>query len=81
MEYDRDKVDEMMLALLYLNSTSDRFGTRTWKGLNVETVDRLLQKGYIRDLGTKSPTMLLSEEGARLSKQLFIKYFGKEEQD
>jgi hypothetical protein len=72
-------VDEMMLALLYLNSTSDRFGTRTWKGLNVETIDRLLQKGYIRDLGTKSPTMLLSEEGARLSKELFIKYFAKTE--
>ena len=81
MEIDYDKVDEMMLALLYLTSTTDKFGTRVWKGLDVATLTRLYQKGYISDPQSKSPTMLLSEEGARLSKALFIQYFGKKEPD
>ncbi|HUG33502.1 MAG TPA: hypothetical protein VMJ90_01940 [Anaerolineales bacterium] len=45
MKYDKDKVDEMTLALLYLTSTHDQFGTRAWKGLERETFDRLIQKG------------------------------------
>ena len=76
MEYDKDKVDEMTLALLYLTSSRDQYGTRAWKGLERETFDRLIEKGYISDPGSKSPTMVLSEEGARLSKELFFKYFG-----
>jgi hypothetical protein len=75
MEYDKDKVDEMMLALLYLTSTRDQYGTRAWKGFERGTMDRLIEKGYISDPGSKSPTMTLSEEGARLSKELFFKYF------
>lgn len=79
MEIDYDKVDEMMLALLYLTSSTDKFGTRTWKGLDVATLTRLYKKGYISDPQSKSPTMLLSEEGARLSKELFSQYFAKKE--
>jgi hypothetical protein len=79
MEFDQDKVDEMMLALLYLTSSTDRYGTRAWKGLDAATLNRLHKKGYISDPQSKSPTMLLSEEGARLSKELFFQYFGKKE--
>lgn len=77
MEYDMDKVDEMILALLYLTSSRDQYGTRAWKGLNWEVLDRLHEKGFIGDPREKSPTVLLSEEGAKLSRELFIKYFGK----
>ena len=31
MEYDTDKVDEMVLALLYLTTSRDQYGTRDWK--------------------------------------------------
>ena len=44
MEYDRDKVDEMVLALLYLTSTHDKYATRAWKGLDWEAMDRLCKK-------------------------------------
>lgn len=77
MEYDENKVDEMVLALLYLTSSRDQYGTRAWKGLNWEVLDRLHEKGYIGDPREKSPTVLLSESGAKLSRELFIKYFGK----
>jgi Mn-dependent DtxR family transcriptional regulator len=44
--------------------------------LNWETLDRLYKKGYISDPQIKSPTVTLSEEGERLSKELFFKHFG-----
>ncbi len=34
MEYNKDKVDEMILALLYLTTFKDEFGLRAWKGLD-----------------------------------------------
>lgn len=79
MEYDQEKVDEVILALLYLTSSRDQYGTRAWKGLNWEALDRLYRKGYISDPQSKSPTLLMSEEGAKLSKDLFFKYFDAKE--
>jgi hypothetical protein len=76
MEYDTDKVDEMVLALLYLTSSHDQYGTRAWKGLDQAVLDRLHEKGHIGDSKGKGPTLELSEEGARLSKELFKRYFG-----
>jgi hypothetical protein len=79
MEYDKDKVDEMVLALLFLTSSQDRYATRAWKGMSWEVMDRLHEKGYISDPKGKSPSVLLSEEGARRSKEFFFKHFGVDE--
>lgn len=79
MEYDKDKVDEMTLALLYLTSTHDQYGTRAWKGMNWEAMDRLHQKGYISDPREKTLSVVLTEAGEKLSKELFFKYFGAKE--
>lgn len=79
MEYDIDRVDEMVLALLYLTSSQDRYATRAWKGLNWEAMDRLHEKGYISDPKGKSPSVVLSETGAALSRELFFKHFGVKE--
>lgn len=78
MEYDQDKVDRMVLALLYLTSTHSEYGTRAWKGLDMKVLERLHQKGYIAEPDLKSPTVLLSETGAALSKELFLQHFGTE---
>jgi hypothetical protein len=79
MEYDKDKVDEMVLALLYLTSSHDQFGTRAWKGIDLSVLDRLHAKGYISDPKGKGPTMDLTEAGAALSKELFFSHFGVKE--
>ncbi len=79
MKYDQDKVDDMVLALLYLTTSSDAFATRAWKGLDLETLQRLHQKGYISDPMDKKPTLVLTEAGAQRSKELFFRYFGLEE--
>ena len=71
MEYNQEKVDDMILALLYLTSSTDKYGTRAWKGLDWQVLDRLYKKGYISDPREKVPTMQLSDAGAKRSKQLF----------
>jgi hypothetical protein len=79
MEYDKDKVDEMVLALLYLTSETEKYGTRAWKGQDWETMNRLHEKGYISDPKTKARSVVLSEKGVKLSKELFYKHFGIKE--
>jgi len=79
MEYNKDRVDEMVLALLYLTSSRDKYGTKAWKGLDLETMTRLHQKGYISDPQGKTLSVILTEAGANLSKELFFKYFEAKE--
>lgn len=75
MEYDKDKVDEMVLALLYLTSFNDGYGTRAWKGMDWEVLDRLYEKGYIGDPKGKAKSVILTEVGEKLSEELFFKKF------
>jgi hypothetical protein len=79
MEYDYDKVDEMTLALMYLVITKDKreSAARAWKGFDWDTLNRLYEKGYISNPKSKSHSIVISEEAAQKSKELFQKYFGK----
>jgi len=74
LEYDKDKVDEIVLALLYL--TTHEKGARAWKGMDWEAINRLHAKGYIGNPISKAKSVLLTKEGARLSEELFKKHFG-----
>ncbi len=79
MEYDNDRIDEMVLALLYLTSSHDQYGTRAWKGMDWEAMNRLHEKGYISNPKTKALSVALTDEGAKLSEELFFKHFGVKE--
>jgi len=76
MEYDKDKVDEIVLALLYLTIFSDKPVMRAWKGVDWDTLDRLFQKGYIHDPKSKAKSVVMTEEGVKRSEELFSKHFG-----
>jgi hypothetical protein len=76
MDYDRDKIDEMTLALLWLTTFKDPVGLRAWKGQDWETMERLHEKGYISDPKSKAKSVVMSEEGERRSRELFSKHFG-----
>jgi hypothetical protein len=78
VEYDKDKVDEMVLALLYLTSFDDGPATRAWKGHDWEAMDRLFEKGFISDPKSKAKSVILSAEGKGQSEELFRRHFGKE---
>ena len=77
MEIDLDKVDDAVLALLYLTRCGDRFRAASWKGHDWDALGRLHEKGYIGDPVNKNKSVALSEEGAAKSEELFWKLFGK----
>jgi hypothetical protein len=75
MEYDEDKVDEIVLALLYLTMFKDGPGWRAWKGHNWDVMDRLFAKGYIFDPKGKAKSVVMTEEGANRARELFKRHF------
>ena len=79
MEYDHEKVDEMTLALLYLNTFEEREWKRAWKSFSWDALDRLYEKGYISNPKSKAKSIMLTDEGAKLSEELFNKHFGQSE--
>lgn len=76
MEIDRDKIDDAILALLYL--TLDRDG-RAWKGFDWSAMNRLHEKGFIGDPVNKAKSVWLTDEGVARSEQLFREMFWKQE--
>jgi hypothetical protein len=78
MEYDEDKVNEMVLALLFLTTFEESpYGARAWKGHDRNVLDRLHRKGYISDPRSKAKSVVVTEEGVKQSRALFTKYFAK----
>ena len=77
MDYDREKVDEAVMALLWLTMFEHGPGTRAWKGHNWDALDRLHERGWIGDPKSKAKSVDISDEGKRMAEQLFRKHFGK----
>lgn len=76
MEYDTDKVDQVVLALLSLTLHDvESFGGRAWKGHDWDVLDRLHQKGWISNPATKAQSVVLSPEAIEESKRLFDHFF------
>ena len=73
---DRQKLLEIGLAMLYLTSFGDRFGARAWKGMSWDLLDALHEAGWIADPKSKAKSVALTEEGERLTAELFRKHFG-----
>ena len=74
MQIDTGKIDEAVLALLYLTLHD---GMRAWKSFDWDTMNRLHEKGFISDPVGKTKSVLLSERGLKESERLFNKYFVK----
>ena len=75
MEYDQDKVDEMVLALLHLTTFTDGMGTRAWKAHDWSAMDRLYKRGYISDPQSKSKSVRMTEAGVQRAQELFEEHF------
>ena len=73
MEIDRNKIDDAVLALLYLGLHDD---IRAWKTFDWSTMDRLHAKGMISTPVGKAKSVVFSEEGLRRSEALFHELFG-----
>ena len=78
MKYSQDKVDEMTLALLFLVTTENEFGTRAGRTFDSATMKRLHEKGWIDDPKTKAISIQVTKDGFEKSKALFKECFGAE---
>jgi hypothetical protein len=72
MEIDTDRIDEAVLALLYLG-LHDRW--RAWKGFDWDAMDRLHAKGMISNPASKAKSVVFTEEGLREAERLFKELF------
>ena len=79
MKYDEKMVDEAVLALLYLAMFSDHGIVRAWKGQSWDVMDRLHAKGLISDPQSTAKSVVMSEEGAKRSEELFDEMFARAE--
>lgn len=72
MEIDTDRIDQEVLALLYLGLHD---GYRAWKGFDWAAMDRLHEKGLISDPVGKAKSVAFTEEGLREAERLFRQLF------
>jgi len=77
MTIDTDKIDDMVLALLYLTSSEGSFAVRAWKSHDWDALNRLHEKGMISNPRSRAKSVILSEEGVKRSRDLFSEHFEK----
>ena len=74
MELDTNKIDDAVLALLYLGLHD---GVRAWKGFDWEAMDRLHEQEYISDPRGKAKSVVFTDEGFERAKHLLESLFSK----
>ena len=72
MDIDKDKIDEAVLALLYVTLHD---GIRAWKGHDWDALDRLYRKGMIDNPVGRAKSVVLTDAGLAESERLFRKLF------
>ena len=76
MQYDTDKVDDTVLALLALTVHDEHeWGARAWKGHDWDVLNRLHEKGFISNPVSKAKSVALTPEGLAKSRALFEQLF------
>lgn len=79
MEFNTDKIDDDVLALLYLTAFQEKkdWPWRTWKSHDWEVMNRLCEKGYISDPKSKAKSVTLTDKGYTKAKRLFETKYAK----
>jgi len=75
MELDTNKIDDAVLALLYLGLHD---GARAWKGFDWDAMNRLHEQGYITDPRGKAKSVVFTKEGLERAERLLEKLFSKQ---
>jgi hypothetical protein len=72
MNLDDDKIDRVILALLYLGLHDE---VRAWKGFDWESLNRLHEKGFISNPRGKAKSVVFTEEGLTEARRLLEEMF------
>lgn len=75
METDSNKIDETVLALLYLTLHD---GDRAWKSHDWDAMHRLYEKGFICNPVGKAKSVVMTEKGLQECERLCRQFFAKE---
>lgn len=72
-------IKELTMVLMYLTrfNESDRFGSNldiSWKGYDFAIIDELDEEDYVRQGNHRSKSVVITEEGIKLSQSLLNKY-------
>jgi hypothetical protein len=73
MNLDEDRIDDAVLALLYLGLHN---GYEAWKGFDWSAMERLHEKGLISNPKGKAKSVAFNEEGLKLAKERCEALFG-----
>jgi len=72
MRLDEERIDEAVLALLYLNQHQSG---AAWKTFDWDATDRLRAKGLISNPRGNNKSVALTEDGARRGREAFERMF------
>ena len=75
MAIDEHKIDQTVLALLYLTLHD---GCKAWKSFDWQAMNRLHEKGLIEDPVNKAKSVVLTRKGLTEAERLFKTLFVKE---
>jgi len=77
MSFNTEKIDEIVLAVLYLSAykITKESEWRAWKGIEWEVLNRLHEKGLISNPKTKAKSIYFSDKGFELANELAEKLF------
>ncbi len=73
MNYDDQRIDDAVLALLAAFSDSEG---HTWKGHDFDVMNRLHERGFIGDHVNKNKGVYLTNEGMERGRELAEDLFG-----
>lgn len=74
MELDQNKIDDAVLALLYLGLHD---GARAWKGFDWDAMTRLHECGFVSDPRSKAKSVVFTADGMNRAARLLEEQFGK----
>jgi hypothetical protein len=76
MRYDNTKIDEAVLAVLYLTAHDDHGAVRAWKSIDWEAMNRLFEADCIGDPRNANKSVLLTPEGVARAQAAAERLFG-----
>jgi len=80
LEIDLDRIDEAVLALMFLTLHKDRKWEpwRTWKSFDWDAMGRLHEKDLIFDPVGKTKSVVLTDEGYQRCEEAYYRLFTKQ---
>jgi hypothetical protein len=77
MNYDETKIDEAVLAILYLTAFERNGATFAWKGIDWEATNRLFERGLIDDPKGRAKSISFTDEGLARAKSAAERLFAR----